>query len=244
MKCVIPEVSAGSNQVGASDTWMPQISWPCGPLVGPAAPAVAGAPAASPRAVAASRSRRLMPKGSPARAARSRRCTKSLMVPPSDGPVRLGRRAAGPHRLPLLWVLERDVLVGRGVGVAGDQAEPRLADPRPDAVEKAEQPDRRIDRPLVDQLLHLLQDRRALFAIKLDCLLLEHRVDVGVAAIGVGAALDVKRLEPRRRVAERAAAAIDDVLQALLGIGPEKGGALERPQPAADADFGRIVQQR
>src|SRR4051812_41349479 len=26
-----PEVSAGSNQVGASDTWIAHVSWPCGP---------------------------------------------------------------------------------------------------------------------------------------------------------------------------------------------------------------------
>ena len=28
---MMPGVSAGSNQVGASDTWTAQVSWPCGP---------------------------------------------------------------------------------------------------------------------------------------------------------------------------------------------------------------------
>ena len=28
---ISPEVSAGSNQAGASETWMPQVSWPCRP---------------------------------------------------------------------------------------------------------------------------------------------------------------------------------------------------------------------
>src|SRR5215471_5443450 len=31
----MPGVSAGSNQVGARVTWMPQVSWPCGPPARP-----------------------------------------------------------------------------------------------------------------------------------------------------------------------------------------------------------------
>ena len=80
--------------------------------------------------------------------------------------------------------------------------------------------------------------------VELDRLLLEQLVDVGVAAIGVSAALDVERFHSGRRIAERTAAAEDDVLQAFLGIRLEERGAFERPQPALDADFGKIVQER
>src|SRR5215469_10305539 len=54
---MIPWVSAGSNQAGASETWMPQVSCPSGP----AAPADRGAPATSPRAARARTSRRVTP---------------------------------------------------------------------------------------------------------------------------------------------------------------------------------------
>src|SRR5258708_4094858 len=54
---MIPEVSAGSNQVGASETCEPQIS--CAP--GPAASDAIGAPAARPKAPSANTSRRFMP---------------------------------------------------------------------------------------------------------------------------------------------------------------------------------------
>jgi hypothetical protein len=59
----------------------------------------------------------------------------------------------------------------------------------------------------------------------------------------VGAALHVKCLQPRRRIAERATAAIDDVLQAFFGIGFDEGSTFERSQSAADADLGKIVEQ-
>src|SRR5262245_5895382 len=51
-----PDVSAGSNHVGASETWMPQVSWPCGP----AAAAVRGVPAIAAPALKAKRLRRVM----------------------------------------------------------------------------------------------------------------------------------------------------------------------------------------
>src|SRR3954452_7070866 len=55
---MIPEVSAGSNQVGASEICAPQVNCPCG-----AAMAHSGMPAARPNAPSASKSRRLMPWG-------------------------------------------------------------------------------------------------------------------------------------------------------------------------------------
>ena len=39
---IIPEVSAGSNHVGASDTWTAYVIWPSGaPAAGPVSPAMA-----------------------------------------------------------------------------------------------------------------------------------------------------------------------------------------------------------
>ena len=68
---------------------------------------------------------------------------------------------------------QRNVFVGCCVGEAGDQLETGLADSRSDAVEEAQEPDRRIDRPVVDEPLHLLEDCRAFFVVELDRLLLE-----------------------------------------------------------------------
>src|SRR3954453_8213611 len=57
----MPGVSAGSNQVGASDTWIAQVSWPCG---SPAKASCGAATAAAPAAAPARISRRVIPKPS------------------------------------------------------------------------------------------------------------------------------------------------------------------------------------
>src|SRR5258708_1933266 len=54
---MIPGVSAGSNQVGASVVCTPQVNCPCGP----AAAANSGVPATIPKAASAKRSRRVTP---------------------------------------------------------------------------------------------------------------------------------------------------------------------------------------
>jgi hypothetical protein len=77
---------------------------------------------------------------------------------------------------------QRDVFVGCGVGEAGGSARNRTRRLRSDAIEEAQEPDRRIDRPVVDEPSHLLEDCRAFFVVKLDRLLLEYLVDVGVAS--------------------------------------------------------------
>ena len=77
---------------------------------------------------------------------------------------RLSRRRATAAAQPLR-ALDRDVLERRRIGKAGDLAEGGLAHPRADAVEEGEFPDRRIDRFLVDQPLHLFKDRRPLFRV-------------------------------------------------------------------------------
>src|SRR4051794_13829594 len=73
-----------------------------------------------------------------------------------------------------LAALDRNILIWRRVGVAGQQPEAGFRDPRSDPVEEAQQPHRRVDRPLVGELLHLVQDCGAFFVVELDRLLLEH----------------------------------------------------------------------
>src|ERR1700730_6104857 len=131
--------------------------------------------------------------------------------------------------------LQRDVLIGSGIGEARDQPEAGFTDPRSMAVDEGELPDRRKHRALVHDLLHLFEDRAALFLIEFGSLPLEHLVEIRVAAIGVSPTLDRHGFEPCRRVAEGAAATHDQVLVLLLGIALEEGGAFERPQPGADA---------
>src|SRR6516162_502178 len=96
----------------------------------------------------------------------------------------------------------RDVLERPGVGEARDQAEPGLTDPRPNAVDEGELHQRCIDHPPGHQLLHLVQDRRALLVVEFGGLLLKERVNFGVAAVGVGSALDDERGQPGRGVAK------------------------------------------
>src|ERR1041384_6655602 len=128
-----------------------------------------------------------------------------------------------------LWLgpLERDVFIGRRVGEAGNQAEPGLADARADAVEEGELPDRRIDRALVNELLHPVQDRLALRTIELARLLPVERIHVRIAAVSKHAALDHLRLEPGGGVAEGAGRGLDDVLERLFRVALEEGRALE-----------------
>src|SRR6516162_8931073 len=141
-----------------------------------------------------------------------------------------------------LGALDRNVLEGRGVWKAWDRPERGMADPGPGAVEKAELPDRREHHLLVDELLHLSEDRTALFLVEFVGLLRIERVDVGVAAIGEGAALDGERGHPGRRIAERAARAADRPAAVLLaGVRGDKPGALDRLQCSADAHCLEIV---
>src|SRR6516162_2896327 len=110
-----------------------------------------------------------------------------------------------------LCLFDRDILEGCGVGEIGNQAEPRLSDPRSDAVEKTELPDRRVDHPLREDLLHFIKDRGTLLVVKLDRLLLVERIDVRVVAIDIRAALDDECFKAGRSVAKGAAAAEDQV---------------------------------
>ena len=100
----------------------------------------------------------------------------------------------------------------------------------------------RVDRALVHELLDLVQHRRALLGVELGLLLLEQRIDVGVAAVDVSAAFCHEGLQTRGSVAEGAAGTLDDVLEALLRISLEEGCPLERAQPGAYAYGLEVVE--
>src|SRR6266851_7085106 len=140
--------------------------------------------------------------------------------------------------------LDRDVFERRGIGETRDQVETRLRDSRSDGVDKPELPDRRVDRLLVDELLHLFEDRRALLVVELLGLLRVERIDIGIAAIGKGAVLDDKGGKPGGGIAKGAARPLNDPARVFLGgISGEKTGTLDRLQLEADADRREIVQR-
>jgi len=70
----------------------------------------------------------------------------------------------------------------------------------------------------VHDLLHLVQNLFTMLFIEFRCLPLEEFVEIGIAAIGIGAPLHGKHLEPHRRIVERATATLDQVLEFLLGV--------------------------
>src|SRR5215510_8236822 len=90
------------------------------------------------------------------------------------------------------------------------------ADSGTHAVEETQLPDWCVDRILVDELLHLIEDRRALLVVEFGGLLWEQFVNIGIAAIGVGATLDDKRGKSGRSIAESAARSLDDATRVLL----------------------------
>src|SRR5712691_4581883 len=149
--------------------------------------------------------------------------------------------AIPPYALRLL-ARQRHVLVRRRVAVARDQAKPGLAHPRAGAVDEGLSPNRRVDCPLVHELLDLVQRRCAPRAVELARLLLKQRVDVGIAAVDIGASLDDESLKPGGGVAERAALTLDEILEALLRIAFEEGRPLERPELGPDADLLDVVE--
>src|SRR5260370_12345155 len=96
------------------------------------------------------------------------------------------------------------------------------------SVDEGELPDRRVHRALIDDLLHLLEDCGAFLLIELGTLLLEHLVEVGVAAIGVSPAFDRQGFEAGRRLARRAASPLCQVLVFLFPIALSKNCAFSR----------------
>ena len=84
--------------------------------------------------------------------------------------------------------LQRNVLVGRRVGVAGDEAEARLLDARPHAVQEGQFPNGRVHDLVVNEVLDLVQGGLAALPVQLVRLRLEQAVEVRVAAGDVGPA--------------------------------------------------------
>src|SRR6516165_4805069 len=111
----------------------------------------------------------------------------------------------------VLGGFQGDILIGRRVWEARDQTEPGFPDPRSDAVDEGQLPDRRVDRALVNNLLHLVEDRLALCAVQLARLLLIKFIEVRVAAINKCAALDDVRFKTCRGIPESAGTHLDDV---------------------------------
>src|SRR5215472_19008033 len=136
--------------------------------------------------------------------------------------------------------LQRQVFVRRRIGEPGNPIKIGLADPRSDAIDERQLPEMRADDALIEDLLHPGQDLRTLAVVQLDRLLLEHRIEIGVIAIGVGATLHDEGLEPRRCVAERSAARLYDVLQFPIGKLLVERDALKRSQLRPYADRAKI----
>src|SRR5215813_6054572 len=86
-----------------------------------------------------------------------------------------------------LSLLQPDLLEWRRPRIGIDQHQRGLLDARPDAAGPEELEDRRKAHPLVERLLDLEQHGLALLTVGLHGLLLVERVDVGIAAVGVGA---------------------------------------------------------
>src|SRR5215472_10841530 len=238
---MIPEVSAGSNQVGASEIWAPQVSCPSGTAAEPKR----GTPATKPSAASARRSRRVglvsltLASRFPLLSTADSIVFFPLRFRPTPMPSNVAAAAAG-----CLRALDRDVLEGCGVCEILDQPEPRLPDARPDAVDKGKLPDRRRDRLVVDELLDVIEDRLTLLVVEDGRLLLIERIDVGVVAVRVGTALDDKGGEPGRGIAKGAAATQDQVLEAFIGPSLDKGGAFERPELYLKPDRLKVVEHR
>src|SRR5262249_12066405 len=67
-------------------------------------------------------------------------------------------------------------------------------------------------------------------------------VDVGVTAVGISATLDDKGFETGGGVAEGSTGAhYESLVEFLLGIALEEGGALDRLQIGADASLAQVV---
>src|SRR4029434_2054908 len=123
------------------------------------------------------------------------------------------------HSLPF----EFHILVRRRVDVASDESDPRLLHPGPHAIQGGVLPDRRDHHLLVQELLDAVQDRLALLRIELACLLPKEPVDVGIAAVNVGAASNHQGLESRGRVSGGDGVSLDET--SVLLLDPQIGRA-------------------
>src|SRR6266436_10218620 len=148
------------------------------------------------------------------------------MTPPPRHPAGAGGWILVQHQS----ALDGHVLIRPRIGESRNEAEPRLTDARPERIHKCQLPYGRVDRLVVYQLLHLVQDCLAPLGIQFGRLLLEQVVDLRIAAIGIGTALDDEGGETGRGVAEGAARALDDILEPLVAVRLEKSRSFARAQ--------------
>src|SRR5262245_62477368 len=97
--------------------------------------------------------------------------------------------------------LEPEILIGRRVGVAADEVDPRLLDPRTDTPDERELVDRHVGHAIVEDLLDPMQQRLPPLRVELARLTVEEVLDLGKNAGGVDPALTHVRLETRGGVA-------------------------------------------
>ena len=93
-------------------------------------------------------------------------------------------------------------------------------------------------------LLDPVEERLALLDVALARLLLEHVVDVGIPAVGVGALGADELRDPAGRVARVADRGHEHAAQLLFPPCGVEGGALHRPHLHPDADRVEVVQRR
>src|SRR5207253_9575653 len=164
------------------------------------------------------------PQTTPTSTVTSRPTMMSGAPPPAGPQPRDGLRRAKPSSASL----ELQILVRRQVRMSGDRR--HLGQPGPDADQQRRLDDRREHRPLVHELLDLVQYRFAALLVRLRRLVAEQRVDLRIAAVRGDARGDHERLDPGCRVAGGRAADANEVLERLLLVGFVESRALHRLQ--------------
>src|SRR5215468_10981964 len=139
---------------------------------------------------------------------------------------------------------EPEILVGRRVGVAPDQVDPGLLDPRTDAPDERELIDRYVGHAIVEDLLDLVQQRLPVLRVELARLTLEEVLDLGNHAGGVDPPCAHVRLEARGGVTASAGNADDHVLELSLAPRRRHGSALHGLDPGLDADGLHVAGER
>src|SRR3989442_4832555 len=141
-------------------------------------------------------------------------------------------------------LLQFHVLQWPRVREAADQVDARLLHARADAPDERQLVDRDVGPPVVEDLLDLVQQRLALLHVQLPDLTLEEILDLGNDAGRIGGPLAGVRLEPRRRIATRAADADDHVFELAVAPGRGQSRALHGPDLRADPDGLEVPGQR
>ena len=125
-----------------------------------------------------------------------------------------------------------------------DEREAGLRHARPVAVEEGQLPDGREHRLVVDELLDAMEGRLPPLRVDLARLLLDEPLDVGIGAVGKGAACGHEGVDARGGVARRPGRRLDDVLQLLLAVVRDERHPLEGTELRANARGLEIVDDR